>query len=126
MVDSRILVPVSLGELVDKIAILSLKIRHLSGEALLHVETEFSLLQAVLHGLDVSVDPLFQHDLLAVNAALWDVEDQLRQLEDQGEFGDDFVQLARRVYQLNDRRHLLKRAISSSAPGGLIEEKSYA
>ena len=125
MAAALIQIPVSLGELVDKLTILSLKCRHLSGEALLHVQAEHGLLQAVLSGAGVAVEPALQSDLLTVNAALWDVEEQLRQLEARQEFGEAFVHLARQVYRLNDRRHQLKRAISASCGSALLEEKSY-
>ena len=118
-------IPVSVGELVDKLTILHLKCRHLSGAALEHVQAEQELLLAVLAEAAVPVEPGLKSDLQRVNAALWEVEDQLRIRERLGDFGADFVQLARQVYQLNDQRHQLKRAISASCGSALLEEKSY-
>jgi hypothetical protein len=123
--EGLIWIPVSVGELVDKLTILHLKCRHLSGEALVHVQAEQALLLAVLAEAAVPLDPGLQGDLQRVNAALWEVEEQLRIRERQGDFGAEFVQLAREVYQLNDRRHALKRSISASCGSALIEEKSY-
>ena len=64
--------------------------------------------------------------LLAVNGELWDVEDALRAHEGRGDFGPDFVALARSVYQLNDRRASLKRQLNETLGSRLVEEKSYA
>jgi hypothetical protein len=64
-------------------------------------------------------------DLAAVNAALWEVEDQLRAHEAAADFGADFVARARSVYRLNDRRAALKRALNEALGSRLIEEKSY-
>lgn len=118
-------IPVSLGELIDKLTILELKCRHLGGEALAHVQAEQELLLVVLAEAAVLVDPALKSDLQRVNTALWEVEEQLRIRERQADFGAEFVQLAREVYQLNDRRHALKRAISASCGSALMEEKSY-
>ena len=118
-------IPVSIGELIDKLTILELKCKYLGGEPLTHVQLEQGLLQTVLAGQSVAVDPQLHAALEAVNGALWEVEEQLRACERQGEFGADFVQLARRVYQLNDNRHSLKQRINISCGTGLIEQKSY-
>lgn len=123
--EGLIWIPVSVGELVDKLTILNLKCRHLSGEALGHVQAEQELLVAVLAESAVPVNPELQGELQRANSALWDVEEQLRVLERQGDFGVEFVQLAREVYRLNDHRHALKRAISASCGSALLEEKTY-
>jgi Family of unknown function (DUF6165) len=68
---------------------------------------------------------LLEEELFQVNGRLWDVEDELRALEQNGNFGERFVDLARSVYRLNDRRALLKRQINTVTGSGIVEEKSY-
>jgi hypothetical protein len=120
------LIPVSIGELVDKLTILALKQRHLGGEALAHVNREHALLQQAFIPLAAQVPPHLHRELQQVNAALWEVEDEIRACDRRGDFGDAFVALARRVYQLNDRRAAIKRAINLASGSGLVEQKSYA
>jgi hypothetical protein len=64
-------------------------------------------------------------ELKAVNARLWEIEDKLRGCEAAGEFGDDFIALARSVYRENDHRAALKRRVSELLGSAIIEEKSY-
>ena len=126
MVD--ILAPISVGELIDKITILRIKrerIRAAPAQAnvehelgrLLEIRARVSLDLAELAGLE---DELFQ-----VNGRLWDVEDELRALERNGNFGERFIELARSVYRLNDRRSVLKRRINAVTGSAVVEEKSY-
>ncbi|MFM7452960.1 MAG: DUF6165 family protein [Cyanobium sp.] len=65
-------------------------------------------------------------ELQHVNGELWEVEEAIRGCDRRGDFGDSFVELARRVYQLNDRRAALKRAINLASGSDLVEQKSYA
>jgi len=117
--------PVSIGELVDKITILEIKSERIADPAkLANVARELTLLRATL-GRVIDDAPDAIHDLRKVNSALWDVEDDLRDLEAKGEFGDTFVELARSVYRLNDRRAALKRDINQACGSDLVEEKSY-
>ena len=76
-------IPVSLGELVDKITILQIKARHLRGEALGHVQQELALLQQALQSTGVALDPAFEAQLLEVNGQLWEIEDAIREQERQ-------------------------------------------
>jgi len=126
MVD--ILAPISVGELIDKITILRIKrerIRAAPAQAnvehelgrLLEIRARASLDLAELAGLE---DELFQ-----VNGRLWEVEDELRALERNGNFGERFIELARSVYRLNDRRSVLKRRINAVTGSAVVEEKSY-
>lgn len=123
-----IMAPVSAGELIDKITILELKLRHIEDATKrANVQTEHDLLTALWaeipqpDGVETALGGLRE-----VNAALWAVEDDLREKEAEGEFGNDFVQAARSVYKLNDRRAALKYEINSLTGSRLIEEKSYA
>jgi hypothetical protein len=120
-------VPVSWGELVDKITILQIKSDRMTDEGkLANVRKELSLLSEKLgaHAENPEVSRLTK-DLYEVNAALWDIEDDIRDCENAGDFGDKFVQLARSVYITNDKRAELKREVNFALGSGLMEEKSY-
>jgi len=119
-------IPVSLGELVDKITILQIKARHLQGDALGHVNGELQLLQEALRAAGVDLDPALQAELLEVNSQLWQIEDAIREQERQRCFEQPFIDLARAVYRTNDRRAAIKRTINERYGSTLIEQKSYS
>lgn len=121
-------VPVSWGELLDKITILEIKRERITrAEARENVLREYRLLQRI--GGPVlnrsGVAPLVRA-LKAVNEALWEIEDAIREQEAARDFGSDFIRLARAVYQRNDERAAIKREINLALESDLIEEKSYA
>ena len=125
--DSCPCVPVSWGELIDKITILEIKRERIAGSAAqANVARELSALQAVA-GKILAVTEIEQAvaRLRAVNADLWDIEDDIRGKEAAGDFGECFVELARSVYRLNDRRAAIKRDINAQLGSELVEEKSY-
>jgi hypothetical protein len=121
-------VAVSYGEAADKLTILAIKARKLSNaEPLANVRKEHALLEAALFGAikrSDEFDALFAK-LKAINEALWDIEDDIRAHEARGDFGESFVRLARAVYQNNDERAGVKRAINALLDSDLREEKSY-
>jgi hypothetical protein len=122
-------VELPLGDIVDKITILLIKAAHIkSPEKLQNIHTELETLrqswsEAGHPALESLEDWQALHD---VNQALWNVEDDLRDLERAGDFGPTFVEQARSVYKLNDRRAALKRSINVALGSRLVEEKSYA
>ena len=118
-------IPVSLGELVDKITILQLKARHLRGPGLAHVHQELELLQQALQVMEVAMDPMLEAQLLEVNGDLWQIEDAIRDQERKRCFDQQFIDLARSVYRTNDRRAAIKREINERYGSTLIEQKSY-
>src|SRR5262249_15542810 len=123
-----ILVPISVGELMDKITILEIKSERLKNPSQLeNVTHELTALRAVhLGDVDrVMLDEL-SAELKRLNAKLWDVEDAIRECEARGDFGPSFIELARGVYQLNDERSRLKKAINLASGSRLVEEKSYS
>ncbi|WP_222934199.1 DUF6165 family protein [Cyanobium sp. NS01] len=124
--DSLIQIPVSVGELIDKLSILELKLNHLEGAAFEHVRQEHQLLEAVLADAPLVVPTDLQQQLQAVNTQLWEAEDGIRAKERSQDFGASFVELARSIYRLNDRRSAIKRAINLACGSPLIEEKLYA
>ena len=118
-------IPVPAGDLVDKITILEIKQQRFDGQALNNVTQELQLLVSVFQQADLSFRSGLRDELKAVNAELWSVEEAIRSCEKDGDFGQGFVQLARSVYTLNDRRAELKRAINLESGSQLVEEKSY-
>jgi hypothetical protein len=125
--NTMIEVPVSWGELVDKITILQIKSDRMKDEAKLqNVRKELTLLKSRLgeNAENAEVSRLTAA-LYDVNAALWDIEDDIRDCENAGDFGEKFVSLARSVYITNDKRADLKREVNLALGSGLVEEKSY-
>ena len=119
-------VPVSWGELIDKITILEIKRARLRREeARANVVKEHALLRATAADALDEVAPLVA-ELRAVNEQLWEIEDAIRGEESQARFGPDFIHLARQVYRRNDERAAIKRRINERLASGLIEEKGYA
>jgi hypothetical protein len=117
-------VPVSVGEVLDKISILEIKSERIADpEKLANVQRELDCL--TLAAQDHRV-PALEAELKIVNERLWNVEDKLRLMEKWGDFGPAFVDLARSVYALNDRRAAVKKQINLTVGSMLVEEKSYA
>lgn len=121
----QIQAPISLGELIDKITILQIKTKHLKEIALKNVEKELLALQDTLNALDLQIDATLIQRLKEVNIDLWQIEDEIRDKERTKDFGEDFVQLARSVYQKNDQRADIKKQINTAYGSDLIEEKTY-
>jgi hypothetical protein len=129
MVTDAPMVPVSWGELIDKITILEIKRARLRDpNAVANAVRELAALSEAAAVLDPEPIDLAgaRAALTAVNTALWDIEDAIREHEAKGDFGPDFVALARSVYQQNDERGRIKRAINVMLGSGFVEEKQYA
>lgn len=120
-------VPVSWGELVDKLTILDIKKARLTDpSAVGNVSREHDYLSAVYSAIAAdSVVTVLRQKLLEINSQLWDVEDHIRDCEKTANFGPRFIELARSVYKLNDQRAAAKREINLHLRSELIEEKSY-
>ena len=125
----QIQVPVSPGELLDKITILEIKSERMSDAAkLANVRLELSILNATWSA-SVSPDTTIEriHDNLKhINEALWEIEDDIRDKERAGEFDKGFIALARAVYVTNDQRAAAKKELNLHLGSDIIEEKSYA
>ncbi len=123
-----ILVPLSPGELLDKITILRIKVvRILDPAKVANVRLELDLLEktwrdAGCAAFDVARD---ERALQAVNERLWDVEDLIREKEAKQTFDREFIDLARAVYVSNDERAAIKKRINLQLGSRLVEEKSY-
>lgn len=130
MTDSpEILVPIAPGELQDKITILQIKSERITDAAkLANVAVELEALQAVAAANLPATGEIsdLTAQLKVVNEALWEIEDDIRDCERAGDFGAEFIRLARAVYVTNDQRAALKRAINLALGSALVEEKSYA
>ena len=122
------LVPVSWGELLDKITILQIKADRIGDAAALdNVRRELARLEEIaapIRGTD-AVRPLLAR-LKSLNQQLWAIEDAIRECDRAGEFGQRFVELARSVYRTNDARAACKRELNDALGSDLVEEKSYA
>lgn len=117
-------IEVSFGEVLDKISILAIKLNEIKDEdKLKNVQKEFSSISSRI-SQDTFADPLY-FELCKVNQKLWRVEDKLREHERLNNFNEDFINLARSVYVLNDRRAALKKEINIKNGSEFIEEKSY-
>ena len=120
-------VPVSIGELIDKLSILQVKKTKVkSQEKLSFIEKEYNLLY------DLSCDYLKDNDinntfneLIAINLALWEIEDSLRVIESTKQFDAHFIELARSVYYTNDEIFRLKDKINSLTHSEIKEQKAY-
>ncbi len=120
--------PCGIGELIDKITILEIKADNLTNnEQLDHVRHELSVLRLlkVKNGLVGNALERLEAELKTTNLKLWDIEDRVRAHETRQDFGPAFVELARQVYQTNDKRAALKKAINILFNSSIIEEKSY-
>ncbi|WP_163336382.1 DUF6165 family protein [Desulfopila sp. IMCC35008] len=123
-----LLVPVSWGELLDKIAILRIKSERITDNVKrANVIHELERLDELRYGAVTESDELaeLEKGLKEVNEALWDIEDDIRICEKDRDFGPRFVGLARSVYKTNDRRAALKYSINMLLGSDLVEEKSY-
>jgi hypothetical protein len=117
-------VPVSIGEALDKISILEIKSERICDATKrdnVLQELDYLTLAAQQHR-----EPELEAELKHINQRLWDVEDELRLMEQRQDFGPEFVKLARSVYVLNDERAAVKKQINVLVGSELIEEKSYA
>jgi hypothetical protein len=125
---AELLVPISPGELIDKITILEIKSQRISDAAkLANVRTELRLLQqtwtaSAFSSTDISAEWSALRD---INARLWDIEDDIRDKERAGDFDAAFIELARAVYVTKDERAAIKRQINTKLGSSLVEEKSY-
>ena len=121
-------VPVSPGELIDKITILEIKAERIADPAkLVNVRHQLTLLEGVRDEALAGSAKLtaLADDLRSVNSVLWDIEDDIRACEATKDFGSRFIELARSVYRTNDKRAALKKEIDELFGSAITEEKSY-
>lgn len=122
----EILVPISVGELFDKITILKIKQQKFTdNEKLFNVNKELSLLENHARLIDMSKIKQSIEELEQVNHLLWDIEDKKRMKEKEKNFDFEFIELSRSVYINNDKRAEIKKQINLITNSLIIEEKSY-
>ncbi|MDQ2082187.1 DUF6165 family protein [Xanthobacteraceae bacterium Astr-EGSB] len=122
-------VEVAAGELIDKITILEIKLENMRDAAkLANVKREYDVLMDVYRREVQETPELLDmtRRLKQINKTLWDIEDSIRELDRRGEFGEEFVKLAKLVYRSNDARAGAKRDINTLLGSRIIEEKSYS
>lgn len=120
-------VPVSVGELIDKLSILQVKkVKITNSEGLKYVSEEYELLynESEVY-LQLSGVKSLYDSLIEVNSTLWDVEDKLRVFESEKKFDDEFIELSRKVYYTNDERFRLKNEINLITFSKIREVKDY-
>jgi hypothetical protein len=119
-------IPVSIGELFDKITILQIKKEKIkSVEKLKNVNKELSLLLQISDGINKKEIEEEYNQLKNINESLWNVEDLIREKEKSGCFDNSFIELARSVYIHNDQRAAIKKKINIITNSTLLEEKEY-
>ena len=121
-------IPVSIGEALDKITILQIKLAHISDVAKrVNIQNELDVLLPLVSGDKFATEQMqsLKGELKAVNEALWDIEDDIREKEASKSFDAEFISLARAVYVTNDKRAEIKKKINLATGSALIEEKSY-
>ena len=120
-------VPVSIGELIDKLSILQVKkLKIKNSDKLLFINNEYDLLYNMSQDF-LKEDDIFKiyNDLINTNIKLWEIEDELRVIESTKIFGDNFIELARLVYYTNDERFRLKDQINNLTNSEVREQKDY-
>ena len=121
-------VPLSVGEVLDKVTILEIKSERIDDPVKLkNINNELAQLRALLTDAvfdEASIKSLVD-ELKQINETLWDIEDNIRDQEMAGTFGDRFIELARAVYVTNDKRAMIKKKLNEATGSTLVEEKSY-
>ncbi len=125
---NKILVEVSVGELLDKISILEIKKEKIKdSDKLIFINDEYLVLTKQLNenmDLNDELKKLYK-ELKAINAKLWDIEDNKRMCEKNSDFGENFIKLSRDVHFLNDDRAKIKLAINNKTGSKIKEIKQY-
>ena len=120
-------IEIGVGELIDRYTILRIKLDEIKdSKKLKNIQKEYDYVAGLLSKLEdkEGIQELVE-DLFVINESLWDIENELRHLEKIASFEDEFIQAARSVYRLNDKRAEIKKTINLLYGSGFIEEKSY-
>ena len=120
-------IPVSIGELVDKITILKIKLTQINDkEKLINVQKEHDALTSLIEYVRIQKDVLnHQQQLMEVNLRLWFLEEDIRHYEKHNHFEKEFIDVARKIYKTNDDRSRIKKEINILCNSTLVEEKSH-
>lgn len=121
-----VMAPISVGELIDKITILELKLKHIADDfKIINVRKELDELNDILSKCDIPNIDGHRGLLMSINRELWHIEDYKRACEKDQNFGDGFVNAARQVYLKNDHRASIKSQINEICGSTIVEVKSY-
>ena len=121
------MIPISIGELIDKITILEIKKENIrESEKLKNINKELESLKKILFDTNLNININLIDKLKRVNCILWKIEDEIRIKENEKEFDNKFINLARSVYKENDKRASIKKEINYKYNSELIEEKYYS
>ena len=120
-------IPVSVGELVDKITILKIKLTQIKDrEKLINVQKEHDALTSLVEYVKIQKDVLeHQQQLMKVNLAIWFLEEDVRHYEKHNHFEKEFIDVARKIHKTNDERSRIKKEINTLCNSALVEEKSH-
>lgn len=120
-------IEVSYGEIIDKLSILYIKKKNMRNrKKLINIKKEFEYLKRKVKMLGITTKSSFFKSLLVVNTQLWKIENRLREKEKEKKFDKEFIELARKVYRLNDMRNSIKRTINKKMKSKFFEEKQYS
>jgi len=128
MSETNTMVPISLGELLDKIVILEIKEERIADEAkVANVKNELRMLRELRPPVVCSNPEIasWLQQLREANVDLWELEDRIRDKERAGDFGTEFIEIARQIYRTNDKRAHAKKMINVVCGSTIVEEKSY-
>lgn len=118
-------IEVSIGEIVDKLSILDIKMKNIEDiEKLKNIEKEFNYLNDIVFD-KLKIEEVDYQRLVSINTKLWIIEDDIREKERRKEFDEIFIELARSVYFTNDERSVIKKDINLKYGSDFVEEKSY-
>ena len=118
-------IEVSNGEIIDKLTIIEIKLERIANkEKLANLQKEHEVLSQAAKSIISTEDELYRA-LYDINCKLWDIEDTIRELERNKDFGTKFIETARAVYFNNDQRSEIKKQINHKTGSNLVEEKSY-
>ena len=119
-------IEVSNGEIFDKLSILEVKNEKLTDKLKLeYVVKEYSYLQEIISQINFSLEDEVYRSLRDINFRLWDIEDEIRLKEEEGDFGARFIELSRLIYKLNDERYRLKNKINIYTGSNFKEQKGH-
>ena len=128
MIKNEILIPISVGELVDKITILKIKKKKILNKAKqTNIIKELNFLEKIYKSNFTKNRKikLYEKELIKINKNLWEIEDQIRNCESKKNFNEIFINLARAVYLNNDKRAIVKKKINLLTKSHIVEEKLY-
>jgi len=128
MIKNEILIPISVGELVDKISILKIKKKKILNKAKqTNIIKELNFLEKIYKSNFTKNKKikLYEKELIKINKNLWEIEDQIRNCESKKNFNEIFINLARAVYLNNDKRSIVKKKINLLTKSHIVEEKLY-